>query len=128
MAARGLVPAVEAARAIGHPARARILAMLRGGELCVCHLTSILGLAPSTVSAHLRELRQAGLIDQTKRGRWIHVSLPRLPGTLDWVERFLASTENDPQTKRDARRAEALRRRELATCAPDSPAAAGSPR
>ena len=56
-----LETAVTAARALGHPARLRTVAMLRSGELCVCQITEILKLAPSTVSAHLKELKQARL-------------------------------------------------------------------
>jgi DNA-binding transcriptional ArsR family regulator len=46
---RGLVP------------RPRIVAMLRGGELCVCQLTAVLDLAASTVSARLTDLKRAAL-------------------------------------------------------------------
>jgi DNA-binding transcriptional ArsR family regulator len=43
-------------KALAHSARLRIVAAVRDGELCVCQLTALLGLAPSTVSAHLAEL------------------------------------------------------------------------
>ncbi|HPC83562.1 MAG TPA: metalloregulator ArsR/SmtB family transcription factor [Thermoanaerobaculaceae bacterium] len=62
---------VQIHKAIGHPARLRILAMLRQGELCVCQITTVLQLAPSTVSAHLAELRGAGLVEERKSGRWV---------------------------------------------------------
>lgn len=104
-----LATAVDIARALAHPARIRLLAMLRAGELCVCHLTSVLELAPSTVSAHLRELRQAGLVDQRKSGRWIHVRLSDRPSYRGWLDRLFATVENDPQVERDAKRAASLR-------------------
>jgi DNA-binding transcriptional ArsR family regulator len=62
-------------KALGHPGRLRILAMLRHGELCVCQITAVLDLAPSTVSAHLAELRRAGLVTERKDGRWVHYAL-----------------------------------------------------
>ena len=55
--------AIAATRALGHPARMRAAAMLRSGELCLCQITEVLKLAPSTVSAHLKELKRAGLIE-----------------------------------------------------------------
>jgi DNA-binding transcriptional ArsR family regulator len=62
-------------RALGHPARLRIAAMLRNGELCVCQVTAVLDLAPSTVSAHLAKLRRAGCVTERKEGRWVFYSL-----------------------------------------------------
>ena len=60
---------------MGHPVRLRILAMLRGGELCVCQMTALLDLATSTVSAHLADLKRAGLVSERKEGRWVFYRL-----------------------------------------------------
>jgi ArsR family transcriptional regulator, arsenate/arsenite/antimonite-responsive transcriptional repressor len=62
-------------KALAHPVRVRILAMLRGAELCVCQLNAVIGLAPSTISAHLGDLKDAGLIAERKEGRWVHYRL-----------------------------------------------------
>ena len=62
---------VDSLKAIAHPVRLRILALLRGGELCVCQITEILGLAPSTISEHLSLLRRAGLIVERREGKWV---------------------------------------------------------
>jgi ArsR family transcriptional regulator len=52
------------AKALGHPARVRILRLLGERASCVTgELAPELGLAPSTVSEHLRILREAGLIE-----------------------------------------------------------------
>jgi len=75
MMTRLLADTVAVYKALGHPARLRIVAMLRGGELCVCQVTAVLGSATSTVSAHLAELRRAGLIGERKDGRWVYYSL-----------------------------------------------------
>ena len=59
------------AKALGHPARVRIVRVLGQRASCVTgELAPELGLAPSTVSEHLRILREAGLINtQTADGR-----------------------------------------------------------
>jgi DNA-binding transcriptional ArsR family regulator len=66
---------VQIHKAIGHPARLRVVAMLGDGELCVCQITAVLRLAASTVSAHLAELKGAGLVEERKSGRWVYYSL-----------------------------------------------------
>lgn len=51
------------ARALGHPARVRILRTLVRRASCICgEMVGELGLAQSTVSQHLKVLKQAGLI------------------------------------------------------------------
>jgi DNA-binding transcriptional ArsR family regulator len=57
-------------KALSDVNRVRILLALDGRELCVCQLIVLLGLAPSTVSKHLWILKQAGLVDLRKEGRW----------------------------------------------------------
>ena len=70
-----LQSAIGVLKAMGHPVRLRILAMLRGGELCVCQMTALLDLATSTVSAHLADLKRAGLVTERKDGRWVFYRL-----------------------------------------------------
>jgi ArsR family transcriptional regulator len=67
-------------KALSDPSRVRMLCALRGGELCVCQLIELLGLAPSTVSKHLSVLNQAELVDSRKEGRWVYYRLPRRRG------------------------------------------------
>ena len=63
------------ARAVADTNRVRILRLLTGGELCVCQVTAVMGLAPATVSKHLATLRTAGLVFQRKAGRWVYYRL-----------------------------------------------------
>ena len=65
------------AKALSDGSRVRILMSLRKQELCVCQITALLELAPSTVSKHLSVLRQAGLIDMRKTGRWAYYCLAK---------------------------------------------------
>ncbi len=101
---------VALARAFGNPARLRIAAMLRTGDLCVCQITEVLGLAPSTVSAHLRELRQAGVTTEHKVGRWVYVGLADEPGSRPWIDSALTAVAGDRQIAADAALVEELRR------------------
>ena len=105
-----LESAVAAARALGHPARLRTVAMLRSGELCVCQITEVLKLAPSTVSAHLKELKQAGLVSERKHGRWVYFDLIDDESTRSWTGAALSPLAKDPQIEADDRLVAELRR------------------
>lgn len=63
-------------KALADETRVRLLMALRGGELCVCQMTELLGLAPSTVSKHLSIMHQAGLVYSRKEERWVYYRLP----------------------------------------------------
>lgn len=56
--------------ALSDSTRIAILAMLRGGEKCVCDLQDELDAAQSRLSFHLKVLRDAGLVVDRKEGRW----------------------------------------------------------
>lgn len=57
------------AKVLGHPARIAILQELLSRDSCICgHLVEELGLAQATISQHLRELKEAGLIEGTVEG------------------------------------------------------------
>lgn len=101
--------AVAVARALGNPARLRAVAMLQTGELCVCQITEVLGLATSTVSLHLRELKRCGLVSERKEGRWVWVRLSDDPLAREWVRVALAGVGSDPQLEEDARLVKELR-------------------
>ena len=62
---------VRIQKALAHPVRLRLLAMLDAGPLCVCRMTEVVKLAASTVSEHLAGLRNAGLVSERKDGRWV---------------------------------------------------------
>src|SRR5579864_5926947 len=86
-------------KALADENRLRMLMALQSGEICVCQLTELMGLAMSTVSKHLSILYQAGLVHARKEGRWIYYSLPQ-NGTLTtarealaWVRRSLQGNE-----------------------------------
>lgn len=60
------------------------------GAMCVCHIADGIDLALSTVSHHLKELRDAGLIRCEKRGQWVYCSIN--PDAEAKVEAFFKET------------------------------------
>jgi ArsR family transcriptional regulator len=74
-------------KALGDPTRLRILATLADGAHCVCEIQEVVDIAPNLLSHHLKVLREAGLIEGSRRGRWIDyglvpAALRRLQGSL----------------------------------------------
>ena len=86
-------------RALADRNRVRIVLALRRRELCVCQITELFGLAPSTVSKHLSILYHAGLIQSRKSERWVYYRLPdkaapvAVREALDWVKKSLGKSE-----------------------------------
>jgi len=62
-------------KALGDRNRLRIINMLGKKALCVCEITEILELSQSTVSGHLKVLRDAGLVVDEKDGLWVEYRL-----------------------------------------------------
>lgn len=94
------------AKAVADPSRVRILKLLEPGELCVCQITTVVDLAPATVSKHLAALKAAGLVQQRRDGKWVYYRLaerafnPYAPRFLGMIR---ASLPDDPTIAEDAR-------------------------
>lgn len=93
-------------KALADENRLRMLMALRQGEVCVCQIAELTGLALSTVSKHLSALYQAGLVNARKEGRWMYYSLPGT-GTpraareaVAWVQRSLDGNERIAQDEK----------------------------
>lgn len=68
----------DAFKAFADPTRLRILGLLAGGEICVCHIHECLGIPQPTASRHLAYLRKKGLVLTRKDGLWVHYALAPL--------------------------------------------------
>jgi DNA-binding transcriptional ArsR family regulator len=92
-------PVLMIARALADESRMRALLALDGRELCVCQVIELLALAPSTVSKHLSVLKQAGLVQGQKRGRWMYYRQadaragPHIRQALEWLRAGLSGSE-----------------------------------
>jgi ArsR family transcriptional regulator, arsenate/arsenite/antimonite-responsive transcriptional repressor len=80
-------------RALGDPARVRILNLLARSrsQVCACEFEPALGLAQPTVSHHLKTLTAAGLLTREKRGKWAYFSLD--PEAASRLERAVQMKE-----------------------------------
>ena len=63
-------------KALADPTRVAIINSLSAAEeVCVCNLTETFDLSQPTISHHLKILREAGLVDSTRRGTWAYYRL-----------------------------------------------------
>lgn len=105
-------------KALSDETRVRALLSIKDGELCLCQIIDVLGLAPSTVSKHMNVLHQARLVHRRKRGKWHFYRLADGSGdaavgkALAWIVEELG---DDPRIKEDARKIREVRKQDLET-------------
>ena len=99
--------------ALSDESRLRMLFALRHGELCVCQLIELMGLSASTVSKHLSILRDAGLLESRKDGRWVYYRMaapPPLPVMGKRAVPLFQSLEQSPKVKADDKQLRAIQK------------------
>ena len=92
---KGVDRLVALGRALSDPIRVRMLGMMADGRgccdfsnssvpaeegeegICVCEFEDVFGMGQSKVSYHVRKLKEAGLVREKRRGKWILYSLDR---------------------------------------------------
>ncbi len=92
--------------------RLRLVHLLLGGPLCVCHLQAILGEPQVKISRHLAYLRERGMVNAERCGQWMIYRLPEVRNPM--LEANLACLHDCAQEERvfrqDASRLLKLRR------------------
>jgi ArsR family transcriptional regulator len=71
-------------KALAHPSRVTIVYALLEQERCVCELLELLDHSAPTVSRHLSVLKNAGLVNEEKRGLYVYYHL-RCPCIVDFL-------------------------------------------
>jgi len=79
MQTRAPVKLVKIYQCLCDETRLRILRLLGGGELCVCHIQAILGEPQVKVSKHLAYLRARGLVAVRRESNWMIYRIPSRP-------------------------------------------------
>jgi ArsR family transcriptional regulator len=74
--------------ALSDPLRIQVIELLRSQELCVCELCDRLSVTQSKLSFHLKNLKEAELVQSRQEGRWIYYSLNLSQFVL--LEQYLA--------------------------------------
>lgn len=80
-------------KALAHPTRLWIAEQLEQGEMCVCEFVDQIDADFSTISKHLSVMKQAGIVEDDKRGKQVYYTL-KVPCVLSFmhcVEEVIAS-------------------------------------
>ncbi|HUV65899.1 MAG TPA: metalloregulator ArsR/SmtB family transcription factor [Sedimentisphaerales bacterium] len=113
---------INITKALSDENRVRALMMLCDGELCVCQLIKMLGLAPSTVSKHMSILRQARLVQARKEGKWMYYRLPDgdapqcVLEAVQWMRNAIADDKQIVADGRQVKHISKLDREKLCAC------------
>jgi ArsR family transcriptional regulator len=83
---------IRTLKVVADPNRLRILLLLKGEELSVAELQEILGMGQSTISTHLSQLKQAGLVEDRRTGK---SNLYRRPAGGSLLDEILADAEKE---------------------------------
>lgn len=88
---------------LGDKTRLKIVSLLSPQPMCVCHLVDKLQMTQPNISQHLRKLKDAGLVAEERRGKWMYYSLtiedkPHLIEALKYLPRMeLVEQEEEKQ-------------------------------
>ena len=77
-------------KVLAEPTRLRLLSLVaarQDGEECICNLTDLVGVSQPTVSHHMKQLVDAGLLEREQRGKWAYYRL--VPGALETLTALL---------------------------------------
>ncbi|UCH94437.1 MAG: winged helix-turn-helix transcriptional regulator [Candidatus Aminicenantes bacterium] len=93
-------------KALGDKTRLRIINMLGEKSMCVCEITEVLKLSQSTISGHLRVLKDAELVEDEKDGLWVEYHLCRDEKFIsDIVNLILDALASDPKMIEESKKA-----------------------
>jgi ArsR family transcriptional regulator len=93
--------------------RLRITFMLLNRPLCVCEINEILDIALSTISAHLKNMKYNGIIEDTKEGRWVIYKLVDNENIINLINFLYDKVKDDPVVLNDKRKLLTLERQNL---------------
>lgn len=98
---------LKSLRVLADPSRTRIVLLLEQEELSVAELQEVLGVGQSTLSTHLSQLKQNGIVEHRRSGKNIHYRLSEYGGfysglTTQVMEVLRKAAEQLPEAKQDA--------------------------
>lgn len=99
-------------KALGDENRLKIVQMLAEKDMCVCEIIDELSVSQPAVSHHLKNLKQAGIVEDRREGKWIFYSLSQkgLLASLSFLEN-LVERNDGPKKTTDCSYCEELRKK-----------------
>lgn len=114
-----LTPA-QVFKCLSDDTRLRCVTLLqKEGKLCVCELTAALDLSQPKISRHLAQLRQCGMLLDSREGQWVYYQInPMLPGwAVPILDNALLAVQENGQIQSDLQRLQQMENRpDMAMC------------
>ena len=90
-------------QALGDNTRLRLLNLMGDQELCVCYFVEILGQPQPKISRHLAYLRNAGIVEARRDGKWMHyrIVMPPNEGAAQVLQQILQWFKNEKTMQAD---------------------------
>lgn len=110
-------------QALGDNTRLRLLNLMAEQEVCVCYFVEILDAPQPKISRHLAYLRNAGIVEARREGKWMHyrIAMPPHTGAKEILRQTLAWMKEDKGMRADRERLK------KACCSPAKYALDGAP-
>jgi transcriptional regulator, ArsR family len=107
-------------KALSDDTRLRVIKLLQERELCVCELMQVLNMSQPRISRHMSVLKNAGLVDDRREGKWVHYSLKKEKQDKKikiLLNTMVVMTNDDAVVKADQKKMkEAIRLGEITVC------------
>ena len=107
-------------KALSDDTRLRVIKLLQERELCVCELMQVLAMSQPRISRHMSVLKNAGLVEDRREGKWVYYSLrneAQGKETKIILDAMVVVASGDAVVKADQKKLQkAVRVGELKTC------------
>ena len=80
-------------KALGDEARLRILTMLTKGHTCACHILEKFHFTQPTLSYHMKQLAESGIVNAAKDGKWVYYSINK--DRVELLREFITEIEKE---------------------------------
>lgn len=84
-------------KALSDETRLRILTMLTKGRTCACKILEEFRFTQPTLSYHMKQLSDSGLVDAEKDGKWVHYTING--GRLELLQEFIAKIKESGNSR-----------------------------
>lgn len=91
-------------KALSDVTRLRVIKLLQERELCVCELMQVLEMSQPRISRHMSVLKNAGLVEDRREGKWVYYSITNKPQEKDvkiMLDAMAVMANNNAQVKAD---------------------------
>ena len=107
-------------KALSDDTRLRVIKLLQERELCVCELMQVLDMSQPRISRHMSVLKNAGLVEDRREGKWVHYSLRKETQEKEikiLLDSMVVIANDDAVVKADQKKLKkAVRLGEIKTC------------